>query len=99
MSYLIPPSIMSEEFIKEAKAAFNGLSAELGANLILIPSYEVLAGWGFVRPKADIQHAAMGLIELSITFGDPDEDYQYTWSSIMRVQDGLNISSLQDDAG
>jgi hypothetical protein len=83
---------MSDEHIKEAKAAFNRLSAELITNLFAIPTYDWLARWGFVRPRYDIEDAAKRLVELSITFGDPTEDYQYTHGSLQRVQTALKIS-------
>lgn len=82
---------MTEEFVREAKEAFGKLSAELAANRLVVPSYGWLARWRLVRQETEIADAAARLLDLTVTFGDPKEDYGLTLKSSARIRGDLGL--------
>ena len=87
--------VNTDGFAREARAAFNGLSAELTANLHLIPShgYARLARWELVKPKGDVEGAAIALVELSFWFGEDGDAVQgEVLRHVHRIQEELGIS-------
>jgi hypothetical protein len=80
-----------QKTLEEGSDRLRDLASELMVSVSAIPLYEFLAKHRFVRSEVDIGGAAVSLIELAKTLGDPSEEYRNNRAYALRAREHLGV--------